>query len=207
MAEAISSVIGCSHRTILVLSENYLNSEWCRFELQAALRESAVDRQHKIIAVLLEPNCLLEMSPEMRSLLNAAAPNSLLYSSATGTGSGLPNGPNQQPQQQQQQPQQLVQLADASANSSWSSGVQRDSTSANNAPDDSQQQLPQHQLIATLTRQSGGNQQVSTQTMQLASSRITFINYNERKFWPKLKQLMPVARPSAPVALTLTTKN
>lgn len=184
--EAITSVIGCSHRTIIVLSKNYLQSDWCRYELQAALKETSLDKSHKIIAVVLDPKCLLEMDNEMRALLTY---NNALQSSPIYYSSGA--------QQQQQQPQsnygQLVQL----------------DTSCSPATDNQQQQL-----VATLLNQSGGNQQVSTQAAQPAtsgssasSSRITFINYNERKFWPKLKQLMPQARPSSTHALTLTTKN
>lgn len=169
IAEAITSVIGCSHRTIIVLTENYLTSDWCRYELQAALRESAIDRSHKIIAVVLDPKCLLELDPEMRALLTNVALPPPIYGN---------NGPGAAGQQQQ-----LVQLDGGSPN-----------------------EFMQQQLVATLTSQSGGNQQVSTQTAQLATSKITFINYNERKFWTKVKQMMPTARPSAQT-LTLTTKN
>lgn len=154
----------------MVLTENYLASEWCRYELQAALREASLDKSHKIIAVVLDPKCLLEMDSEMRALLTNSANNVSIYQSSN------------------QQSPQLVQLEGANSN--------------NNNNELQQQQ----QLIATLTNQSGAHQQVSTQTAQLATSRITFINYNERKFWPKFKQLMPTPRPSTQT-LTLTTKN
>jgi hypothetical protein len=183
IAEAITSVIGCSHRTIIVLTENYLSSDWCRYELQAALRETAIDKSHKVIVVVLDPKCLQDMDAEMRGLLLAAAGNNLsqplngtaadqLYSPASN------NNHNQQ----------LVQLAD-------------NGTSSPAAGD----YFAQHQLVTTLTNQSGGNQQVCTQTTS-TGTRVTFINYNERKFWPKIKQLMPVPRPSTQT-LTLTTKN
>lgn len=145
----------------MVLTENYLASEWCRYELQAALHEASLDKSHKIIAVVLDPKCLLEMDAEMRGLLTNSTQNVSIYQSG----------------------QQLVQLADGG--------------------NELQQQ---QQLIATLTKQSGATQQVCTQTAQLATSKITFINYNERKFWPKIKQLMPTPRPSTQT-LTLTTKN
>lgn len=162
MAEAITSLIGCSHRTILVLTGNYSASDWCRFELQAALNEAALDKSHKIIAVVLDPKCLLDLDADMRSLLTTAQANSNL--SIYG------------------QNQQLVQL-------------------------DSSNNLAEHQLVATLTG-SGTQQQVSTQpATQLATSKISFLNYNERRFWPKLRQLMPCARQSVHHALTLTTKN
>lgn len=160
IAEAITSVIGCSHRTIIVLTENYLTSDWCRYELQAALQEANLDRSHKLIAVVLDPKCLLDLDPEMRTLLTNT-PNASIY------------------QQQQQQPQQLVQL-------------------------DNHEQQMQQQLVASLTGDGG---QVRTQTTaQLATSKINFLNYNERKFWTKIKQLMPQPRPGNQT-LTLTTKN
>lgn len=158
------------------MTENYLASEWCRYELQAALNEASMDKSHKIIAVVLDPKCLLDMDNEMRALLTNCHQ---LYSSGNNNSSQTNNNA------------QLVQLDN------------------NNLSIDQQQQIVQQQLIATLTTNpSTGNQQqiVSTQTAQLATSKITFINYNERKFWHKIKQLMPLPRPSTQT-LTLTTKN
>uniref|UniRef100_A0A6G1SI29 Slit 3 protein n=1 Tax=Aceria tosichella TaxID=561515 RepID=A0A6G1SI29_9ACAR len=186
IAEAITSVIGCSHRTIIVLTENYLSSDWCRYELQAALRETAIDKSHKVIVVVLEPKCLQEMDSEMRNLLLSATGGNLVTPSpaaSAASGGGQLYSPTNNSQQ-------LVQLADNGSGSSPSAG----------------DYLAQHQLVTTLTNQSGGNQQVCTQTTAAAGTRVTFINYNERKFWTKIKQLMPVARPSTQT-LTLTTKN
>lgn len=151
----------------MVLTEHYLASEWCRYELQAALHEASLDKSHKIIAVVLDPKCLLEMDNEMRALLTNSANNVSIYQPNNG---------------RHQQSPQLVQL------------------------DGANELQQQQQLIATLTNQTGAHQQVSTQTAQLATSKITFINYNERKFWHKIKQLMPTPRPSTQT-LTLTTKN
>lgn len=156
-----------------MLTENYLQSEWCRFELRAALAEASMDKSHKIIAVLLDPKCLLELDGEMRSLLTNNS-NISLY----------------------QQHQQLIQLHDGSSSPASAAAAS---------------QMEPAQLVATLagsTSAAAGSQQqqqvVCSQT--LATSRITFINYNERKFWQKIKQLMPIARPLAQT-LTLTTKN
>ena len=175
-----------------MLSENYLTSDWCRYELQAALREIAIDKSHKIIAVVLDARCLQDMDPEMRSLLASSA--SQIYTS------GGPNlsANNTTAAASVQQTQQLVQLADGSSSPSGDFLAQQ------------QQQQQQHQqLVTTLMNQSNGNQQVCTQTaptIAAGPNKITFINYNERKFWAKLKQLMPAARPSTQT-LTLTTKN
>lgn len=190
MAETITSVIGFSHRTVVVLTENYLASEWCRFELQAALREASVDKSHKIIAIVLDPKCLLELDAEMRALLtNCGAHSMPIYAPASaGSGGGS---------------------STSGCGSTSHQLVQLDSSTS------SEQPLPpppppaqaSQSLVATLVSgASSPSQQVSTRTAQLATSRITFINYNERKFWPKIKQLMPSPRPSTH-ALTLTTKN
>lgn len=147
-ADAINSVIGCSQRTLVVLTQHYLASEWCRFELRAALGEASADKAHKVIVVLLDPKCLLDLDPEMRALLTTGATGCVGATS-----------------------QQLVQL-----DGQLASGQQQD------------QQL---QLLAT--------------------SKISFLNYNEAKFWPKLKLLMPPPRhqqhPIGAQTLTLTTKN
>lgn len=181
IAEAITSVIGCSHRTIIVLTENYLASDWCRYELQAALRETAIDKSHKVIAVVLDPKCLQDLDGETRNLLLAASGQSQVYASPASSN--------------QQQQQQLVQLGDNNGNNSPA------------AADFPGQQQP-HQLVTTLTNLTGANQQVCTQTAAAAAAgaRVTFINYNERRFWTKIKQLMPLARHSTQT-LTLTTKN
>lgn len=152
-----------------MLTDNYLQSNLCRYELQAALRESSSDKSHKIIVVVLDPKCLIDMDAETQALLTAS--KTTIYQSAN-------------PQQLQ-----LVQL-DGSTNGS---------TVAD-------QMQHQQQLIATLTNQAGGNQQVCTQTAGGHSSRINFINFNERKSMQKIKQLMPLPRPSTQT-LTLTTKN
>lgn len=170
IAEAITSVIGCSHRTIVVVTENYLQSDWCRYELQAALREAALDRSHKIIAVVLDPKCLTQLDGEMRSLLTGNA-----------CGGSSANLASPIYQQQLQQQQQLVQLDGSN----------------------------QSQLVATLMNlgdQNGSQQQISTQATRLATSKINFINYNDCKFWSKMKHSMPTPRPPTQT-LTLTTKN
>ncbi|KFM81810.1 Protein toll, partial [Stegodyphus mimosarum] len=54
VAEAITEAIECSHRTIIVLSEPFLKSEWCRFELKSAYRESQYNRKHKLAVVVMD---------------------------------------------------------------------------------------------------------------------------------------------------------
>lgn len=176
MAEAITSVIGCSHRTLIVLTESYLANDWCRYELSAALNEAAMDKSHRLIAVVLDAKCLADLDQEMRQLLtNPPLANAqLLY--ATG---------NQQ---------QLIQVEPPTQTTTGSRAGAMVVASLDKAGDG----------VSTraISRQGGGGGIGG----QLATNRISFLNYNERKFWPKLNQLLPLARPSTQT-LTLTTKN
>lgn len=147
----------------MVLTENYLANDWCRYELQAALRESALDKTHKIIAVILDPKCLAELDAEMRSLLVGSSSSS--------------SSPYQQSGQ-------LMQLDGLST-------------------------PPSNDLIATLNQNSmtGSKQLISTQAAnRIATNKVSFLKYNDRKFWTKMKHSMP--GPRLPTqTLTLTTKN
>lgn len=183
IAEAITSVVGCSQRTICVLSDAYLQSGWCRFELQAALRETNSDRSHKIIVVVLDPNCLNKLDNETCALLAGASFTSI----------ALP--PTQLNQNQHQQSQQLVQLSDSCANNEQ----QLVATLLSGARASQQQQVTTHTTARTNNAQTNSHNNT-------ASSRVHLLEYGERKFWPKLKALMPQPRTSSHT-LTLTTKN
>ena len=54
-----------SRRMIMVLSENYLNSEWCRMEFQAAHREMLEGRTKYLIMIAMEGFPLQQLPPEM----------------------------------------------------------------------------------------------------------------------------------------------
>ncbi|GFQ95371.1 toll-like receptor Tollo [Trichonephila clavata] len=66
VAEAITEAIECSHRTIIVLSEQFLKSEWCRFELKSAHRESQCNRKHKIVVVLIDTMPFKSINPDAK---------------------------------------------------------------------------------------------------------------------------------------------
>ena len=55
-----------SRKTILVLSKNFLASEWCKFELQMARMEGFNKGRNIIIAVMLEPLPLEKMSKTLQ---------------------------------------------------------------------------------------------------------------------------------------------
>ena len=58
-----------SRKTILVLSESFLTSDWCKFEFQMARMESDDKGRNLIIAVMLEPLPTEKISKSLRMLI------------------------------------------------------------------------------------------------------------------------------------------
>lgn len=71
VAEAVTEAIESSHRTIVVLSEQYLKSDSCRFELKVAHGESQVNRSH-LLVVLLDKNSLSLLDADAKMCLRDA---------------------------------------------------------------------------------------------------------------------------------------
>ena len=65
----IVNAIENSRKTILVLSDNFLTSGWCEFELQMARMESVRKRTNLLIAVILEPLSARNMSRGLQRLI------------------------------------------------------------------------------------------------------------------------------------------
>ena len=65
----IIRAIESSRKTILVLSESFLTSDWCEFELQMARMESFDKGRNLIIVVMLEPLEIEHMSKSLRLLI------------------------------------------------------------------------------------------------------------------------------------------
>uniref|UniRef100_T1GBB5 TIR domain-containing protein n=1 Tax=Megaselia scalaris TaxID=36166 RepID=T1GBB5_MEGSC len=53
MADTIMQAIDTSKRTIMVLSENFIRSEWCKFEFKSAHHHVLRDRRKRLIVILL----------------------------------------------------------------------------------------------------------------------------------------------------------
>ena len=53
IAESIISAVKSSRRVIIILSENFLSSEWCQYEFQTAHHQLLEERKNRIIMILL----------------------------------------------------------------------------------------------------------------------------------------------------------
>ncbi|XP_073995187.1 toll-like receptor 6 [Rhodnius prolixus] len=69
VADTILEAVESSKRTIVVLSRNFLNSEWCRFEFKSPLHEVLKDRRRLLIVVLVGDFAPRELDPDLRLYL------------------------------------------------------------------------------------------------------------------------------------------
>ncbi|XP_017490224.1 PREDICTED: toll-like receptor Tollo [Rhagoletis zephyria] len=69
MADAIVQAIDTSRRTIMVLSENFIKSEWCRFEFKSAHQSVLRDRRRRLILIVLGEVPQKDIDPELRLYL------------------------------------------------------------------------------------------------------------------------------------------
>ena len=67
--ENIVQSIRCSRRTLLLISSQFLVSNWCQFEVQMARAESFDIGRDVVIAVLLEPVSVLIRAPGMSTIV------------------------------------------------------------------------------------------------------------------------------------------
>lgn len=69
VADNIIQAVESSRRTIMVLSENFIKSEWCRFEFKSAHHQVLRDRRRRLIVVLLDDLPQKELDPDIRLYL------------------------------------------------------------------------------------------------------------------------------------------
>lgn len=72
VADTIVEAVESSRRTIVVLSKNFLNSEWCRFEFKSALHEVLKDRRRRMIIILLGDIPQRDLDPDLRLYLKTS---------------------------------------------------------------------------------------------------------------------------------------
>ncbi|XP_046978216.1 toll-like receptor Tollo [Vanessa cardui] len=69
IADNIIQAVESSRRTIMVLSENFIKSEWCRFEFKSAHHQVLRDRRKRLIVVLLGNVPKKDLDPDIRLYL------------------------------------------------------------------------------------------------------------------------------------------
>lgn len=69
IADNIIESIEKSRHTIMVLSNNFLNSEWCLLEFRKAFHQSLLEGSHLII-ILLDDTLCLDTTPDLKHCLN-----------------------------------------------------------------------------------------------------------------------------------------
>jgi len=72
VADTIVEAIESSKRTILVVSKNFVESEWCRFEFKSALHEGLKDKKGRLIIVALGEIQPKDVDPELRVYMKSA---------------------------------------------------------------------------------------------------------------------------------------
>ncbi|XP_037083033.1 toll-like receptor Tollo [Pollicipes pollicipes] len=71
LADTIVEAVESSRRTIMVLSKNFVENEWCRFQFKSAHHEVLKDRQKRLIVVMLGDVTHRELDPDLRLCLKA----------------------------------------------------------------------------------------------------------------------------------------
>ncbi|KAJ8680226.1 hypothetical protein QAD02_016013 [Eretmocerus hayati] len=72
ITEQISRSINESRRTIVVLSENFLASEWSKFEFRAALRQALLEKRSRLVCILYgEIGPIEQLDNDLRAYLRA----------------------------------------------------------------------------------------------------------------------------------------
>ncbi|XP_067006701.2 toll-like receptor 6 [Anabrus simplex] len=69
VADTIVEAVESSRRTVVVLSKNFLHSEWCRFEFKSALHEVLKDRRRRLIIIVLGELPQRDLDPDLRLYL------------------------------------------------------------------------------------------------------------------------------------------
>lgn len=66
ISDNIVQSVESSRHTIIVVSKNFLRSEWCRLEFRVALHQSLLEKKRHLIIILLEDIPTSEFEPELK---------------------------------------------------------------------------------------------------------------------------------------------
>ncbi|XP_050095980.1 toll-like receptor Tollo [Anopheles aquasalis] len=103
IADTILQAVESSRRTIMVLSENFIKSEWCRFEFKSAHHQVLRDRRRRLIVILLGEVPQKDLDPDIRLYLKTNTylqwGDKLFWEKLRFALPDVPNNQRQRPQQ------------------------------------------------------------------------------------------------------------
>ncbi|KAH9362713.1 hypothetical protein HPB48_001190 [Haemaphysalis longicornis] len=72
LRDIIRDAVACSRRTLLLLTQNFVESEWCRFEFRLAYQRALEDHINRLVIVLVEEVAPDAMDEDLRMYVRAA---------------------------------------------------------------------------------------------------------------------------------------
>ena len=69
LSESIGRAVESSRRTVMVISHNFIKSEWCRFEYKSALHQLLKNRRKCLIVILIGDIRRKDLDPDLRLYL------------------------------------------------------------------------------------------------------------------------------------------
>ncbi|XP_049807056.1 toll-like receptor 6 [Schistocerca nitens] len=72
IADTVVEAVESSRRTVVVLSKNFVQSEWCRFEFKSALHQVLKERRRRLVVVSLGDVSQRDLDPDLRLYLKTA---------------------------------------------------------------------------------------------------------------------------------------
>lgn len=72
VADTIVEAVESSKRTVLILSKNFLQSEWTRFEFKSALHAALRGKRNRLVAITLGDLPTRDLDPDLRVCLRSA---------------------------------------------------------------------------------------------------------------------------------------
>ncbi|KAL3203280.1 hypothetical protein MRX96_041960 [Rhipicephalus microplus] len=67
LQDIIQDAVACSRRTLLVLTQNFAESEWCRWEFRVAHRRALKDKVNRLIVVLVDECASGSLDEDLRA--------------------------------------------------------------------------------------------------------------------------------------------
>ncbi|KAK8770262.1 hypothetical protein V5799_013273 [Amblyomma americanum] len=72
MHDIIREAVACSRRTLLILTKNFLESEWCRLEFRLAHQRTLQDNVNRLVVVLVDDTTTVTMDEDLQLYIRAS---------------------------------------------------------------------------------------------------------------------------------------